>query len=111
MKVVQLSALVLPLLAAIAPLPAQAQTKTLHFQCNAGRSFVAQIKPKSALIKLDTGESLTLLPLDSRIGQKFANLNTLFAIHDNEAYVEERFVKVLTQCVTLDPTTNLSSQK
>lgn len=111
MKLVWLGTVLLPLLAAIAPLPVAAQTpaQRLSFQCAEGHSFTVALKPREAQIQFDTGQKMTLLYVDSRDGKKYANLNTLLAIQDNQAYVEQRFVRVLTQCMTAAPTASTTS--
>ncbi len=108
MKIVWLATILLPLVTAIAPFPAMAQTtpEMLSFQCAEGHSFKVTLKPREANVQFDTGEKMTLLYVDSREGRKFANLNTLLAIQDNQAYIEQRFVKVLTQCMASTPTAN-----
>lgn len=109
MKVIQLSVLLTASLIAIAPSTAIAQS--VQFSCDQGGSFEARIQKDEAKVKLASGESKTLLPVDSRIGKKFSDGRMLLFVNDTEAYLEVNYTKVYTECLAQQAPANLSSTK
>ena len=109
MKLARLCILSLSTLTAFALFPANAQAQTLRFQCEDGKSFLAEIRNDEAKLRLDSGKSMTLLPIDAREGVKFANGNTELSINGTQASVEMNWTPVLTQCVSQESSSTLSS--
>lgn len=109
MKLIQLSVLLTASLVAIAPSPAIAQA--VQFRCDQGAGFEARIEKDEAKVKLASGETKTLLPVDSRIGKKFSDGRMLLFVNEAEAYLEVNYTKVSTQCLAQQAPTNLSSTK
>jgi len=98
MNVIRLSPFLVPLMVAIASLPASSQTQTLKFQCEQGGSFEAQVEKTQARVKYDSGKTVGLLPVDSREGRKFSDGRTLFYVNGAEAWIEVNYTMVNTQC-------------
>ncbi|MDX2241802.1 MAG: hypothetical protein NW224_14040 [Leptolyngbyaceae cyanobacterium bins.302] len=109
MKVIQLSVLLASSLVATAPLPAIAQP--VQFQCNEGGAFEARIEKDEAKVKLASGESRTLLPLDTHVGRKFSDGRVLLFVNETEAYLEVNYTRVYTNCLAQQAASNLSSTK
>lgn len=105
----QLSGLLATSLVAIAPLPAIAQP--LQFQCNEGSNFEARLERDKAKVRFASGETKTLLPVDSLVGRKFSDGRTLLFVNDTEAWIEVNYIKVHTECMAQQSPANVSSSQ
>jgi membrane-bound inhibitor of C-type lysozyme len=105
----QLSGLLVTTLVAIVPLPAIAQP--LQFQCDQGSNFEARIEKDQAKVRFASGETKTLLPVDSLVGKKFSDGRMLLFVNDTEAWIEVNYIKVHTECVAQQSPANFSSNR
>ncbi|NJP10582.1 MAG: lysozyme inhibitor [Leptolyngbyaceae cyanobacterium RU_5_1] len=104
MKAVRLGAMILPVIAAIAALPASAQQTVVRYQCEQGSGFEATFlrdteKMKEAKLKLGS-QVMTLLPVASSVGHKFSNGRTILFVTENEASIEVNYQTILSRCST-----------
>jgi membrane-bound inhibitor of C-type lysozyme len=106
MKAYQLNALILPIAVALAAIPSHAdQISVSKYLCEDGNTLEVQLRSDDprlnyeARVKYKTFEPITLLPVDSTEGLKFANGYTLLKINGNQASLEYRYRTIFAQCV------------
>jgi membrane-bound inhibitor of C-type lysozyme len=105
MKTIKLAAFILPMLVAIASLPAIAkQQQVVRYQCNNGRSFEAQYSPETAQVKLGENESLTLQQTPAASGVRYSDDRTTLFTKGNEAFIQVENQTVFAGCVAQDTT-------
>lgn len=111
MNPLKLNALLVSLLTTLAILPAEAQTRNVSFQCGQGGTFEAQVEKDKARVRLDSGKTVELLPVDSRIGRKFSDGRMLLYVNEGEAFIEVNYMMVYSQCMAQQSSVPVSSSK
>lgn len=105
MKTIKLAAFLVPMVVAIASLPATAeQQQVVRYQCNNGRTFEAQYLPETAQVKLGENETLTLKQTPAASGVRYSDDNTTLFTKGKEAFIEVENQKVFEGCVAQDTT-------
>ena len=105
MKTIKLAAFLLPMVVAIASLPATAeQQQVSRYQCSNGKTFEAQYSPETAQLKLGENQTLTLKQIPSASGVRYSNDNTTLFTKGNEAFIEVENQVVFAGCVAQDTT-------
>lgn len=105
MKTIKLAAFLLPMLVAIASLPATAEQQQVYrYQCNNGKSFEAQYLPETAQVKLGENENLTLNQIPAASGVRYTDDKTTLFTKGNEAFIEVENQRVFAGCVAQYPT-------
>lgn len=102
MKLIRLSTAVCLSAGAIALHPAIVQAETVRFQCGESGPFEAVIKRDKAKLRLPSGKTETLLPVDSLVGKKFSDGRILLFVNGDDAWVEIDFVRVYDNCLVQD---------
>jgi membrane-bound inhibitor of C-type lysozyme len=85
---------------AIAALPATAQKEYIKYQCEQGKTLEVQIQDDKAKVRLDSGQTIRLLPLDTREGLKFSDGRAVLTVKENQAFLEINYTPVFTKCVS-----------
>jgi len=105
MKTIKLAAFLLPMVMAIASLPASAeQQQAVRYQCSNGKSFEAQYLPETAQLKLGEDENLTLKQTPAASGVRYTDDRTTLFTKGNEAFIEVENQVVFAGCVAQDTT-------
>lgn len=105
MKTIKLAAFLLPMVVAIATLPATAeQQQVQRYQCSNGKTFEAQYSPEIAQIKLGENQTLTLKEIPSASGVRYTDNNTTLFTKGNEAFIQVENQVVFAGCVAQDTT-------
>lgn len=105
MKTIKLAAFLLPMVVAIATLPANAkQQQVVRYQCNDGRTFEAQYSPKTAQVKLGENQTVTLQEISAASGTRYSDDRTTLFTKGNEAFIEVENQVVFERCVAQDTT-------
>ncbi|MGA9379716.1 MAG: MliC family protein [Phormidium sp.] len=105
MKTIKLAAFLLPMVVAIASLPATAeQQQVSRYQCSNGKTFEAQYSPETAQLKLGENQTLTLKQIPSASGVRYSNDNTTLFTKGNEAFIEVENQVVFAGCVAQNTT-------
>jgi len=111
MKVMAVSVLLIAPLVAIAAVEgAIAQTQVVQFQCQEGGSF--EIHPRGRRegveLKLPSGQTKTLLPVDSLIGKKFSDGKILLYVNEQDAWIDVKYTRQYDACRAQPATSSLS---
>lgn len=105
MKTIKLAAFLLPMVVAIASLPATAEQQQVYrYQCSNGKSFEAQYLPETAQLKLGEDETLTLKQTPAASGVRYTDDRTTLFTKGNEAFIEVENQVVFAGCVAQDTT-------
>lgn len=105
MKIIKLAAFLLPMVVAIASLPATAEQQQVYrYRCNNGKSFEAQYLPETAEVKLGENETLTLKQIPSASGVRYSNDNTTLFTKGNQAFIQVENQVVFDSCVAQNTT-------
>lgn len=99
MKFVDVGAMVLPLFLAFATLPASAQQRQYRYQCEQGKSFLAEYSTDSARLTLDSGETVTLASVVAASGARYSNEEMTLHTKGNEAFIEQGDQQLYRNCV------------
>jgi membrane-bound inhibitor of C-type lysozyme len=98
MKRIQLGAAVLPLLLAV-PFPAQAQSRMVNYQCEAGGSFQIEYSGDAARLMRSSDDSVTLPSVVSASGARYSNGEITLFTKGNQAFIEENGQQTHRNCV------------
>lgn len=81
-------------------LPANAQERTVRYQCDRTRSFAVVFLSEQAKVTLDDGKALLMRQLPAGSGTRYVNADYMLLSKDGEATISLADTEIYTNCVS-----------
>jgi len=105
MKTIKVAAFILPVVVAIASLPANAnQQQAVRYQCEGGKTFEAQYSKETAQVKLGENQTLNLRQVPTASGVRYTDDRTTLSTKGNQAVIEVGNQITFQRCLAQETT-------